>query len=97
MDARIASIEVDPDEVSEVGRALVRVAARAEDVGEALRRTSCMGQPPRTGVALGELELRWQGAAEALQAELSTLGQSALAAGFLYTMTDNDVIPVSPP
>jgi hypothetical protein len=93
----MASIEVDPDEVTEVGRALVRLADRADDVGEALRRRSCIAQPPRTGAALGSLEAAWSSAARDLRSELSTLGQAALAAGFLYRRTDDDVIPVSPP
>jgi hypothetical protein len=93
----MARIEVDPDQVTEVGRALVRLGDRAGDVGEDLRRRSCIGQPPRTGAALGSLEAAWGSASRELQSELSTLGQAALAAGFLYRRTDEDVIPVSAP
>lgn len=94
----MASIEVDPDQVTAAGDALGRLAGNAEEVGRALRLgAGGATRPPLTAAALEAMVADWQAGSEYLGGELASLGQAAQAAGFLYRLTDDSVIPASPP
>lgn len=93
----MASIEVDPDEVTALGNELKRLATFAEPISAALPPAGSVPAPHATAEALTSLAGEWQAAARSLEDELSTLGQDALMAAFLYTQTEGEVIPVEPP
>lgn len=91
-------IEVDPDQVTAVGNAIVGTSERVAQIGQPLGALAGAGsQPPLTSAALESLATQWPAGARRLAGELRSLGQSAQAAGFLYRQTDASVIPVSPP
>jgi|GEM_PF-5181167 len=94
----MAEIEVDPDQVTAVGDAIVGTAERVAQVGQPLGALGgATSRPPLTAAALASLATEWPAGAERLGGELRSLGQCAQAAGFLYRQTDDAVIPVSPP
>jgi len=94
----MSAIEVDPDEVTDVGNAITGLAGRAAHVATALGGVVAGDpRPPLTGAALDHLTVEWAAGAGRLEGELTALGQAALAAGFLYRRTDESVIGVSPP
>jgi hypothetical protein len=94
----MAEIEVDPDQVTAVGNAIVGTAEQVAQIGQPLGALGGATSRPRlTAAALASLAAEWPTGSEHLGGELRSLGQSAQGAGFLYRQTDEDVIPVTPP
>ncbi len=93
----MGGLEVDPEQVADVGNAIVGVADRLAEAGDPLARVGGVAEPPLSAVALRSLAAEWSVGTEHLAGDVRSLGQSAQGAAFLYTLTDQQVIPVTPP
>ncbi len=93
----MGGFEVEPDAVTDAGNALVKIAESLAQAGDPLAGLGDLADPPLTAAALRSLAAEWPVGTERLAGDVRSLGQAAQGAAFLYTLTDEHVIPVTAP
>jgi hypothetical protein len=91
-------IQVNPQEVERVGGQVVSVACGLGDVQSTMRGLEgSVAEPTATATALNDLTNQWTAGLARLEEDVISLGRAGQIAGFLYTLTDDKSIPISPP
>src|SRR5262249_56257614 len=91
-------IEVKPQEVERVGGQVVSVASGLTDTQSSKRGLEgAVAEPTATATALSDLTNEWTVGLARLEEDIISLGRVGQVAGFLYTLTDDNSIPTSPP
>lgn len=90
-------IQVNPQEVERVGGQIVGVASGVSEVQSGVRSLEgAVSEPTATATALEDLANQWSAGLARLEEDVVSLGRAGQIAGFLYTLTDDKSIPVSP-